>query len=286
VAEETVDIAARDGAELPLIIFKSSKGKIGTEAESPTSPLIVLYFGGGFIYGHPRTVARLARPLVKLFNAVVVAPTYRLAPEHPFPTSIHDGWDAFSWIADNAINLGANPSNGFVIGGISSGANISNAVAHIARDNANQPPITGVWLCCSGARVAPKLADKLPEKYRERLLSRTQPECIKERGSPGHEKIKECLKPDLNSELYSPLIWPTDAGHKGFPKTYFQVCGMEPSRDEELIFEDMLKSEGIPTRLDLYPGLPHAFWLTYRGLPQSKQVEEDIMEGFAWLLKG
>lgn len=61
---------------------------------------------------------------------------------------------------------------------------------------------------------------------------------------------------------------------------------MEPSRDEELIFDDMLKSEGIPTRVDLYRGLPHAFWLTYRGLPQSKRVEEDIMEGFAWLLKG
>ena len=46
-----------------------------------------------------------------------------------------------------------------------------------------------------------------------------------------------------------------------------------------------MKSEGIATRVDLYPGLPHAFWLTYRGLPQAKQVETDIVKGFAWLLK-
>ena len=285
VNEETIKVPARDGFELELVVYKSNKTNTGSKVEASTSPLIVLYFGGGFIYGKPQTVAPLARPLVKLFNAVVVAPEYRLAPEHPFPTSVHDGWDTFSWIANNATALGSNPDKGFIIGGISSGANICNPVAHIARDNGTKPPITGVWLCCSGVRVAPKLADKLPGKYRERLLSRTQPECVKEWASPGHEKVKEGLKPDLNSELYSPLIWPNEDGHKGFPKTYFQVCGMEPSRDEQLIFDDMLKSEGIATRVDLYPGLPHAFWLTYRGLPQSKQVETDIVKGFAWLLK-
>jgi acetyl esterase/lipase len=290
VAEETLHVTARDGYELSILVFKPSRTKTAEDEGASESPLIVLYFPGGFIYGHPRTMAPLARPLVKLFNAVVVAPSHRLAPEHPFPASVHDGWDAFTWIADNAASLGANPSKGFIVGGISSGANISNAVAHIARDNANQIPITGVWLCCSGARVAPKLAEKLPEKYRSRYLSRTQEECINPpASSPGHEKFKEGLKPDLDSELYSPLIWPTDAGHEGFghsrfPKTYFQVCGMEPSRDEVLIFDDMLKGEGIPTRLDMYPGLPHAFWLSYPSLAQAKQVQKDIMAGFAWLL--
>lgn len=287
VAEETLHVTARDGSELPILVFKPSKTHRKDEKELSASPLIVLYFPGGFIYGHPRTMAPLARPLVKLHNAVVVAPSYRLAPEHPFPTSVHDGWDAHTWIADNAASLGANPSKGFIVGGISSGANISNAVAHIARDKASQVPITGVWLCCSGARVAPKLADKLPEKYRERYLSRTQDECVSGPASnPGHEKLKECLKPDLNSELYSPLIWPSEGGygHARFPKTYFQVCGMEPSRDEVLIFDDMLKGEGVPTRLDMYAGLPHAFWLSFQSLPQAKQVQEDIMAGFEWLL--
>lgn len=219
VQEETIKVPARDGYELELVVFKPNKSLSGAESTSSTSPLIVLYFGGGFIYGKPQTMAPLARPLVKLFNAIVVAPEYRLAPEHPFPTSVDDGWDCFRWIAKNAATLGANPSTGFIIGGISSGANICNPVAHLARDDGVHRPITGVWLCCSGARVAPELADKLPEKYRARLLSRTQPECTKEWASPGHEKVKECLKPDLNSELYSPLIWPTEAGHKNFPRT-------------------------------------------------------------------
>ena len=46
----------------------------------------------------------------------------------------------------------------------------------------------------------------------------------------------------------------------------------------------MLKNEGVETRLDLYRGLPHAFWHPYKELPQSKQWDERTMKGFAWLL--
>ena len=71
--------------------------------------------------------------------------------------------------------------------------------------------------------------------------------------------MSDFLKPDRNSELYAPLIWPTETNHKGLPKTYSQVCGIDTGRDELLMYDDMLKSEGIKTRLDLYPGLATLF---------------------------
>jgi acetyl esterase/lipase len=202
---------------------------------------------------------------------------------------VEDGWDTLSWIASNTAALRADPSKGFIVGGISSGSNITNVISHLARDKDLQPPITGVWLSCGGVRIAPKDAHLLPEQYQERNLSRMQDECVNSvTSSAGMEKFKkDALKADLNSRLFAPMIWSTEAGlgHKGFPKTYSQVAGIDTARDESLIFDDILKVEGIPTKLDLYPGLPHFFFYNFRSLPQSQQWIHDTIDGFAWLLK-
>ncbi len=285
VAEETLHAPSRDGTELPLKVFKFAS----TVGQTQNSPVIVLCFPGGFIMGDPMSLAPLARSLVKRFNAVVVAPTHRLAPEHPFPTTIEDSWDAFVWIAQNVTTLGADTARGFIVGGFSSSGNIANVIAHLARDNHTQPALTGVWLSCAGVRIGPKDAHLLPEKYRERNLSSSQDECVHSvTSSAGMEQFKEsALKADVNSRLFAPMIWSEEnsLGHKGFPKTYSQVAGIDTARDESLIFDDILKGEGILARLDLYPGLPHFFFYTFKDLPQSKQWETDTMKGFAWLLE-
>lgn len=282
VEEDTLDAPARDGYLMSLKVFRPAPKS--SAPEQAGSPLIVLYFGGGYVVGSPTTMARTARSLVKRLNAVVVAPTYRLAPEWPFPTGINDGWDSIKWIASNAIGaLRADPRKGFVVGGISAGGNITNVVTHLARDHGLAHQITGNWLSCPGVRL--RASEKLPPKYAERNLSREQQECINSPIlPPGFRKLMtDSVKPDEDSELHAPLLWPT--GHKDMPKTYSQVCGMDTGRDELLIYDDMLKHEGVKTRLDLYPGLPHVFWGLYKELPQSKQWEEDTIKGFAWLLE-
>ena len=60
---------------------------------------------------------------------------------------------------------------------------------------------------------------------------------------------------------------------------------MDTARDELLIYDDMLKSEGVETKVDVYVGLPHTFWSLRKELPQAQKWEEDTLEGFAWLLK-
>ena len=284
VAEELLHAPARDGYDLLLKVFRNATAPENATSDS-TSPLIVLFFGGGFVLGSPTTMANLARSLVKRFNAVVVAPTYRLAPEHVFPTGINDGWDALSWIAENATTaLRADPKRGFVVGGISAGGSVTNVCTHLARDHQLQPPITGNWLSCPGVRLAPKDADKLPQKYRERLLSRTQQECINSPVmTPEFVKlIDEASQRDWNSELASPLMWST--GHAGMPRTYSQICGIDTARDELLIYDDMLKCEGIDTKVDLYAGLPHSFWVMFKTLPESQRWMKTTLNGFAWLL--
>ena len=67
---------------------------------------------------------------------------------------------------------------------------------------------------------------------------------------------------------------------------FLQVCGGDPLRDEALIYEYVLRHEyRIPTRLEIYPGLPHGFWIIFPKLKSTKKFLEDTIDGMAWLLK-
>lgn len=279
VREEFLKAPARDGYELEMRVFRSKR-------YSPTpGPLIVLWHGGGWCIGSPTMVADMARSFVKNFGAVVVAPRYRLAPENPWPTSTNDAWDGFLWISEHAKDvLRADPGRGFIIGGVSAGASMAISFAHLARDLKHEPRVTGVFSNCGSVRPAdPGL---LEEKYAERFLSRTQPECV---NNPVLSKemtdwMTACCKPDTKDKIYSSMLWPGD-GRKGLPRVYQQLCGRDTNRDEGLIWDDMLKKDGVDTRLDLYVGLPHCFWLALAHLPEYSKWKEDTTEGLRWLLR-
>jgi acetyl esterase/lipase len=67
-------------------------------------------------------------------------------------------------------NLGGDPDKGFIIGGISAGANISAVLAHLYRDDKISPPLTGVYLS-----VPSTLSHEVvPERFESQFTSREQ----------------------------------------------------------------------------------------------------------------
>ena len=61
----------------------------GLWVEAPGADRAILYlFGGGFVLGSPDTRRKTAGHLALAAKARVLAPNYRLAPEHPFPAAI------------------------------------------------------------------------------------------------------------------------------------------------------------------------------------------------------
>ena len=93
----------------------------------------------------------------------------------------------------------------------------------------------------------------------------------------------EAYKPDRTSHLASPLLH--RAGHKDLPPAYIQICGLDPARDDGFIYDRVLREAGVKTRVDVYPGLPHAFWAFLPQLSSSKKYSADLIDGISWLLE-
>lgn len=66
-------------------------------AASGPAELAVLHFhGGGYRMGMPEAAGPYARLLADRCGVDVWCPAYRLAPEHPFPAGLNDGWTVAS----------------------------------------------------------------------------------------------------------------------------------------------------------------------------------------------
>lgn len=100
---------------------------VPTGAREP-GPLLVFIHGGGFIYGGLESHDAACRFLAERSGVRVLAVTYRLAPEHPFPAAYDDALAGFRWAIDHADQLGADPAR-IGVGGDSAGGNLAAGVA-------------------------------------------------------------------------------------------------------------------------------------------------------------
>jgi len=272
IAEFYHEIPMRDGFSSSLKVQRSTSG--------PPGPLLVLCFGGGFVGGSNNQFTKHGRALVKLFGATVVSIAYRLGPEYKFPYAQHDTWDSMKWIADNATGsiLKSDPTAGFIMGGVSAGGALTAAFSRIFEEEPIAYPLTGQWLSI------PSVMDEenAPDKYRPYYLAAEQTA-----NSPFFSReARAWLKKFVQHDVMSPLRYAINSKTplEKQPKTYFQVDGADPLRDDALIYDEMLKDAGVETRLDMYPGCPHGHFMSFIGLEITNRANIDTIVGIGWLL--
>ena len=244
----------RDGSSIPVTIYTPVKKPSGGSA------VVIMFHEGGWSMGDRSDEDQNCRLFSRDLGAVCINVEYRLAPEHPFPTSVYDSYDVVKWCAATASPsstvLPVDLRKGFIVGGASAGGNLAAVVCQLGRDEKLNPPLTGQYLCVPALLWTDVVPEKWKADYRSRLEPSSDP-VLKDLRAAGSGLI-EALNPDTASPLFSPLIHPN---LKGLPPAFFQIGGLDPLRDEGLIFERVLREENdVPTKLEVYDGFGHMFW--------------------------
>lgn len=227
-------------------------------------PCVLNFHGGGWVQGNPEQSAWLASRVAARTGAVVVSPTYRLAPEHPFPAAVDDAVDTWSWLVDNADRVGIDPERILVMGD-SAGGNLAAVVALLARERPG-PALRGQVLVYPGVDMYEVWPSEIENADAPVLTSRN---------------MKAFARLYLGDAYGTedPRASPIRAeSHAGLPPALIVTADHDPLRDNGTHYRDVLAAAGVPVRYSEHAGAIHGFLSLPGVVPAARAAADDIVE--------
>ncbi|MEJ6390635.1 alpha/beta hydrolase [Gymnodinialimonas ulvae] len=225
------------------------------EPEPGAQGTILYFHGGGFIAGSPVSHRALIRALVRRSGCRVVAPDYRLGPEHMLPAAQEDA--RAMW--DRLIANGTRPEDIVLAGDSAGGGMALSLMAELGAEGVR--PAACVALCPwtdltgSGASMVEN-ARRDPLLPAERL-----PDLIGFATAPG-------------TDLSDPRLSPLFARFKDPVPTLIQYAKTEIVRDDALRMADVLRAAGGQVVVQDWAHAPHAWHVFGEALPEARDAIE------------
>jgi acetyl esterase len=238
------------GTAVPVRIYRP-------EGAVSSGPAALFIHGGGWVFGDLDSHDGLCRALAEASGVVVVAVSYRRAPETPFPGPLEDCMAAAGWLAGNGAELGVDGSRLAVVGD-SSGANIAAAMTALARD-AGHPRIAIQVLAYPA--TDPSLSTSSYAEYADDpFLSRDEMIWYWDQYTAPAQRADVRAAVALNGD------------RAGLPPAVVLTAGHDPLRDEGLSYAQALQAAGVPATVRHYPEMPHGFLLYGRYLDRAREA--------------
>lgn len=227
-------------------------------------PLVINMHGGGFVRGHQHRDTVFCAHLASRLDAVVLDIDYRLAPEHPFPTALHECHDITAWAFANAGALDIDPAR-IVLGGHSAGGNLTAAVCLMARRS------EGFRLCAQFLDYP--FLDALTEPE-EKLEPHSIFPAARLRAFNALYGVR---RSNLGDPLMSPLYAPR-ADLEGQPPALVLIAGLDPLRFEAQRYAARLIEAGVDVTVHQFHDSDHGFLIA--GQTRHEQARQVLV---GWL---
>lgn len=286
---ETYTIPTRDGSTI--------EGRSYRPLSKPADeklPVFIHFHGGGFFFGTLSSEDASCADIALKTGVVVFNVNYRHTPEHAFPIAWLDSQDAFAWLHANISHpaINGDPSK-VVIEGVSAGAQLAASLVleqHLGKSAVlqNLPPVAGqillipglAWIHTYHEGPLKKMVSPDVSSYRENEDAPILPRPIIEWFM---DQLKVESPPAVDDTKLN-IVNATVDQVKGMPPAIFGVAGLDPLRDEGLLYAKTLAEAGVPTDIRLFKGVPHGHRRFGDALKVSKAWDLCIEEGIAWTL--
>lgn len=209
-----------------------------TPEGSPRGAMVYLH-GGSYLYGSPETHAELIARLALAAGAAVIAPRYRLAPEHPLPAAIED-----------AVSVCRAMQGRFVLAGDSAGGALALTTAITLRDTGAATPAALTLLSPWVDMTAKGGTLEAHSEY-----DWAEPWMF--------ERWAEAARGSLARD--DPRCSPRFAELRGLPRTLVLLGGAEMLADQVRAFVESARAQGLAVTLSEHPDMVHN-WVTLAGL--------------------
>jgi len=233
------------GTALPVRLYRP--------AVATALPVLLYFHGGSFVMGGLDTDHRACLEYASGAHCAVLSVDYRLAPEHPFPAALEDGYSAWQWLIDNGQQWGLD-SGRIALGGSSSGATLAAGLAIMMRDKQPALPFP-----------APLYQMLVHPALDDRMLSGSINSTDRDYGV-NHDVVSWMWRHYLGENTAGtgkPIsAWAAPArieAIQGLPSAYIETAELDPLRDEVLDYAARLLRAGVSVDFHLFAAAPHAF---------------------------
>lgn len=225
-------------------------------------PAVIFFHGGWFFAGDLETHDRPLRALTNAAGCIVVAVDYRLAPEHPFPAAIDDGYAVLQWVANKGAEVGID-CNRLIIAGDSAGGTIATVLARKVAENNGlhillqvlMYPVTDPTLqteswqeFAKGPVITLKTALEAWQMYVPNILERQNADAA----------------PIFAENLV------------GSANALIIIAEFDPLRDEGIAYAARLEQAGVKVKTSIYKEMPHGFFQMAGYIDDGKQAIAEV----------
>jgi phosphinothricin tripeptide acetyl hydrolase len=223
-------------------------------------PVALYFHGGGYNLGSPRSHRHMAGLLAKQIGGSVLAPDYRLAPEHRYPAALED------CLAVYCAEAQGRGTGSLAVSGDSAGGGLAFAVVMAARDGGIALPAC-IWAISPWTNMVHQADSYTRLASRDPIVSLADLDFF-----AGHyaEPAQRLL----------PGTSPLRGDVRGLPPTFIHAGADETMLDDIQAMHDKLVQCGVSSQIGVWPEMFHCWHLYW---PMLEEARRAVAEGAAFI---